>query len=177
MSVESESLRCANAECQVCNLNSKLLEHGAEAVSLIDLEENSCRLDIHTTDAHRCLYTLRLDLDEAEYRIVKKGDITRMCDFAVLAVTGRLAQLVVIELKSGAASLEDLDQLSEGLRVLHEYFEQNGLTPDPTAYFVVGKELDRLRHALTIDRPADLRFGSRRVKLEILECGDSVHLR
>ena len=176
MSVEFETSRCASPECQVCNLHSQLVEQGAEAVPLTDLEENSCRLNVHTTDTHSCLYALRLDLDEAKYRIVTKGHITRMCDFAVLAVTGRLAQLVVIELKSGAASLEDLDQLSEGLRVLHDYFEQNGLTPNPTAYFVVGKELDTLRRTLK-DRHASLRFGSRRVKFEILGCGDSLHLR
>ena len=39
MSVESETLRCASPQCQVYNLNSKLVEHGAEAVSLFDLEK------------------------------------------------------------------------------------------------------------------------------------------
>ncbi len=176
MSVESESLRCANAECQVCNLNSKLLEHGAEAVSLFDLEENSCRLYVHIAGTHRCLHSLRLDLGEADYRFVRKGQVTRMCDFAVLAVTGGLAQLVAIELKSSAAYADDIEQLREGLRVLHGYFEANGLTPNPTAYFVVGRDLDKLRYALR-DRLASLRFGSTRVKLQILECGDSLHLR
>ena len=176
MSVEFETLRCANAECQVCNLNSKLLEHGAEAVSLIDLEENSCSIELHITDTHRCLYTLRLDLDEAEYRFVKKGQITKMCDFAVLAVTGGLAQLVAIELKSGTAYADDIEQLGEGLRVLHDNFEEDGLTPNPTAYFVVRRDLDKLRYALR-DRLASLRFGSTTVKLKILKCGDSLHLR
>ena len=98
-----------------------------------------------------------------------------MCDFAVLAVTGSLAQLVVIELKSGAAYVDDLEQLSEGLRVLHDHFEENGLTPDPTAYFVVGRDLDKLGFALR-DKLGSLRFGSTRVKLRILECGDSLRL-
>ncbi len=176
MSVESETLRCASPECQVCNLHSKLVELGAEAVSLFDLEENSCRLELHITDTHRCLYTLRLDLDEAEYRFVKKGQITKMCDFAVLAVTGGLAQLVAIELKSGAAYAADIEQLREGLRVLHDNFEENGLTPNLTAYFVVGRDLDKLRFALR-DKLASLRFESTLVKLQILECGGHLHLR
>ncbi len=98
-----------------------------------------------------------------------------MCDFAVLAVTGGLAQLVAIELKSGAAYADDIDQLREGLRVLHDHFEENGLTPNPTAYFVVGRDLVKFRQSLQ-DKLASLRFGSRRVKLKFLECGDSLHL-
>ena len=140
-----------------------------------DLEENSCQLNIQTTDTHRCLYTLRLDLDEAEYRFVRKGQVTRMCDFAVLAVTGNTAQLLAIELKSGRPYARDIDQLHEGLRVLHDYFDENGLKPNPTAYFVVGRDLDKFRQSLQ-DKLASLRFGSRRVKLQILECGDSLHL-
>ena len=99
-----------------------------------------------------------------------------MCDFAVLAVTGGLAQLVAIELKSGGVYADDIEQLGEGLRVLHDYFEENGLTPNPTAFFVVGRDLDKLRYALR-DRLASLKFGSTTVKLQILECGDSLHLR
>ncbi len=175
MSVESETLRCLSAECQVCNLNSKLLEHGAEAVSLFDLEENLCRLDIQTTVTHRCLYILRLDVPGAEYRFVKKGQDTRMCDFAVLAVNSSLAQLVPIELKSGAANPDDIEQLREGLRVLIDHFEENGLKLNLTAYFVAGRELDKLRYSLR-DRLASLSFGSTPVKLKILECGDSLHL-
>lgn len=175
MHVESETLRCSSTECQVCNLNAKLVEHGAEAVALSDLEEHSCRLYVHKTDSHRCLHGLRLDLDKAEYRHVSKGQNTKMCDFAVLAVTGNVAQLVAVELKSGAGYADDIEQLRQGLRVLHDYFEENGLTPAPTAYFVVGRDVDKLSYALR-DQLASLRFGSRRVKLEILECGDSLHL-
>ena len=127
---------------------------------MIDLEENSCRLYVHITDTHRCLYSLRLDLDEADYRYIKRGQVTRMCDFAVLAVTGGLAQLVAIELKSGGAYADDIVQLREGLRVLHDHFEENGLTPNPTAYFVVGRDLDKLRFALR-DKLASLKPGQR----------------
>ena len=175
MSVESETLRCASPECQVCNLHSKLVEHGAEAVSSSDLEENSCHLNIQTTDTHRCLYTLRLDVPGVEYRFVTKGQDTRMCDFAVLAVKGNTAQLFAIELKSGTASPKDIEQLREGLRVLIDHFEENGLKLNLTAYFVAGRDLDKLRYALR-DRLADLTFGSTLVKLKILECGDSLHL-
>ena len=175
MSVEFETSRCLSAECQVCNLNSKLVELGAEAVSSSDLEENSCHLNIQTTDTHRCLYTLRLDVPGVEYRFVTKGQDTRMCDFAVLAVTGNTAQLFAIELKSGAASPKDIEQLREGLRVLIDHFEENGLKLNLTAYFVVGRDLDRLRQSLR-DKLNSLKFGSTTAKLKFLECGDSLHL-
>lgn len=175
MSVETEISRCARTECQVCNLNSKLIEHGAEAVSLIDLEESSCRLFLHKADTSRCLRCLRLDVDKTEYRKVSKGNQTKMCDFAVLAIADNVVQLLAIELKSGAGYADSIEQLSQGLSVLHDYFEENGLTPDPTAYFVVGRDLDKLKYALR-DKLGSLRFGSMRVKLKILKCGDSLHL-
>lgn len=116
MSAETEALRCSGTKCQVCNLNEKLIEHGAITVSLSELEENRCRLYFEIAATHRCIHGLRLDLDRAEYRYVSKDQDTRMCDFAVLAVNRNVAQLVAIELKSGAAYAEDLEQLGQGLR-------------------------------------------------------------
>lgn len=175
MEANPETLRCSNDECQVCNLNSKLIQHGAEAISLSDLEENACRLHVHNANADHCLHALRLDLDNAGYRNVSKGRVTRMCDFAILAVTGTLAQLIVVELKSGEASPNDIEQLSQGLRVLHTYFEENGLKPQPIAYFVAGRNVDKLSFALR-DRLTSLNFGSTIAKLRILKCGDSLSL-
>ena len=93
-----------------------------------------------------------------------------MCDFAVLAVLGDIAQLVIIELKSGVAYDYEIEQLVEGIRVLSLYFEENGLESRPKAYFVVGREVDKLRYSLR-NKLASLRFSSRPVTLEILECG------
>ena len=98
-----------------------------------------------------------------------------MCDFAVVAHRRKVAHLAAIELKSGAADPEDIEQLKEGLDLLHSYFDYDGPEPRLVAYFVVGKEADRLGFALR-DRLSTLRFGSRPVKLEIRICGESVHL-
>ncbi len=59
--------------------------------------------------------------------------------------------------------------------MLHEFFEGNGLTARPKACFVVGREVDKLRFSLR-DRLTSLRFGPQPVRLDILECGDSMEL-
>ena len=98
-----------------------------------------------------------------------------MCDFAVIAVLGQDAQLIVVELKSGVAYAEDIDQLAQGLRVLHDHFQDNGLAPRPAAYFVAGREVDKLKFSLR-DKLTSLRFGSSPVILHILECGNKLPL-
>lgn len=98
-----------------------------------------------------------------------------MCDFSVLAVQGRTAQLIVIELKSGVAYASDIDQLAQGLRVLYERYQENGLMTHPEAYWVVGREIDKLMFSLR-DKLTSLRFGSMVVKLHIQECGEVLHL-
>ena len=115
-------------------------------------------------------------MPDAGYRRVSKGHTTRMCDFAVLAAAATTAPLLVVELKSGAAYADEaIEQLSEGLRTLHERYRADGLDPRPEACIVAGRELDRLRNSLR-DRLGVLRFGERRVPLRILKCGDSLRL-
>lgn len=98
-----------------------------------------------------------------------------MCDFSVLAVLGDVAQLIVIELKGGVAYSEEIEQLAEGLRVLYEYFQENGLVARPKAYWVVGREVEKLRFSLR-DRLTSLRFGPVPVELHILDCGTELQL-
>lgn len=160
----------------MCDLSSRLLDAGTERVSWDDLIEHSCRLRVQTGKDLRCRHGLRLDAPEAGYRRVSKGRTTRMCDFAVLAAAAAAAPLWVVELKSGAAYAEEaLEQLAEGLRVLHDHCRQDGLDPRPGACIVAGRELDKLRRSLG-DKLGTLRFGDRRVPLRILECGDSLRL-
>lgn len=174
MQLGSKTLRCSNEACQVCELDARLLAAGAERVAWSDLHEHSCHLYVQLQSDHRCPYGLRLDIDKAEYRNPTGGDQSRMCDFAVMAAIRDTAVLVVVELKSGVAYAGEVEQLSEGLRVLHELFEQNGLNPEPKAYWVVGREIDKLRFAMR-DRLASLRFGLMPVQLLILECSDTVY--
>lgn len=176
----SELAPCADYECPVCELNSRLIQDGAESVEWSDLCEHDCHAYVRTGPSHRCVHGLRLDVQTAQYRRVSRSETMRMCDFAVLAVhdqsvRDQAALLVVVELKSGVAYADDLDQLSEGLRVLHDFFEGNGLMARPRACFVDGREVDKLRYALR-DRMTSLRFGSMPVRLEILKCGDLLEL-
>lgn len=159
----------------MCNLSQRLVESGAERVAWSDLYEHSCHLYVRLRNEHRCRHGLRLDIDGASYRRPSSGDQSRMCDFAVVTVIRDTADLSVVELKGGVAYAEDTEQLSEGLRVLHELFEENGLAPQPKAYWVVGREVEKLRFAMR-DRLTSLRFGSEPVQLQILECGDTVNL-
>ena len=98
-----------------------------------------------------------------------------MCDFSVLANSAQTVHLVVVELKSGVAYADDIDQLSQGLRVLHGFFQENGLVARPAAYFVVGREVDKLRFSLR-DKLTSLRFGTLPVNLNIVNCGDILNL-
>jgi len=160
----------------VCDLSSRLLDAGAERVSWDDLVEHSCQLRVQAGDDLRCPHGLRLDVPDAGYRLVSRGHTTRMCDFAVLAVAAETAPLWVVELKSGAAYAEEaLEQLAEGLQVLHKRYREDGLDPRPGACIVAGRELVKLRRSLG-DKLGALRFGERRVPLRILECGDSLRL-
>lgn len=159
----------------MCRLDFCLTQEGAERTPWSNLNEQRCYLSVRASNDHVCIYGLRLDVPAARYRQVSKGVITRMCDFALLAVLGRTAKVVVIELKSGAASPDDIKQLSEGLRVLHDLFQQNGLKVRPRAYFVVGKEAAKLGFSLR-DKLTSLRFGDRLVPLKILDCGEVLNL-
>lgn len=168
-------MRCSNSECQICSISSRLIQDGAESISWSDLWENECHLYVRTSAGHGCIHGLRLDIQGAAYRRISKGKDTRMCDFSVVAVLGNAAQLIAIELKGGVAYSEEIEQLVEGLRVLHEYFQKNGLVARPEAYWVVGREVEKLSFSLR-DKLTSLRFGSESVKLHILECGEVLHL-
>ncbi|MCY3962208.1 MAG: hypothetical protein OXG34_11190 [bacterium] len=171
----AEIVSCSNDECQICSLNLRLIEDGAESVSWSDLWENECHIYVRTSASHSCIHGLRLDIQGAAYRRISKGKDTRMCDFSVVAVLGNAAQLIVVELKSGVAYSDQIEQLAEGLRVLHEYFQENGLVARPEAYWVVGREVEKLSFSLR-DKLTSLRFGSEVVVLHILECGTVLHL-
>ena len=140
-----------------------------------DLCELKCHLYVQANDGVRCVHGLRLDVPQADYRRVSKGREAKMCDFSVIAGVGQAARLVVVELKSGVAYPDAIDQLEEGLRVLHERFERDGQVALPLAYLVVGREIDKTRFALR-DKLTSLRFGSSRVKLKIEECGHTFQL-
>lgn len=163
-----------DSKCQVCQLSESLIREGAKTIPWTNLYEQSCKLRILSKEGHKCIRGLRLDMPGAKYRHLPEST-RRMCDFSILAVFENTAQLIVIELKSGYASSKDIDQLTQGLQVLYEYFEDNGLTARPQAYLVANKGLNKFKFSLR-DKLTSLRFGSKPVKLEILQCGDALHL-
>ena len=161
------------ADCQVCQVASRLLREGAESVALSDLCEQGCHLHVQASADHICVHGLRLDVQGAEYRHISRERATRMCDFSVLAVCADTARFIVVEIKSGVAYAADIEQLSQGLRVLYERFNENGLKVRLRAYFVVGREAEKLGWSLR-DRQTSLSFGGTRVPWKILECNDTL---
>jgi len=98
-----------------------------------------------------------------------------MCDFAVAGATPSFAMIAAIELKEGPGYEDDIEQLVEGLKVLHRYYAHDGLSPQPVAVFVVGEEADRLAFSLR-DRLDELRFGDIQTPLRVLTSGDVLTL-
>ena len=170
-----EPAHCSDGDCGACRLEARLIDGGAQAVPWDDLSEHSCRLRIQCSIGIRCVHGLRLDVPGAGYRLVSKARDTKMCDFAVLATSGDAAHVVAVELKSGVAYAEDVEQLSEGLRAMHENLDESELNARPQALLVAGRELDKLRFALR-DRLTSLRFGGQPVRLQIVECGYCLNL-
>ncbi|WP_419553859.1 hypothetical protein [Candidatus Poriferisodalis sp.] len=168
-------LSCADSLCAVCNLQADLLADGAESVDWRHLSENNCELFVVADAVNRCAFGLKLDPDNANYRRIKKGEQTRMCDFAVGGVAAAVARLIAIELKEGAGYADQIEQLVQGLRVLHRYFPDQGFSPRPEAVFVVGREADKLAFSLR-DQLESLRFGEVHVRLRILSSGDVLEL-
>lgn len=156
-------------------MRAHLVRDDAVVVDWRHLSENNCELTVTANAVNQCMLGLKLDPDEASYRRIKKGEQTRMCDFAVGGVAGSAALLATVELKEELGREEDIEQLVNGLRVLHDYFPQQGLSPRPVAIFVVGAEADRLAFSLR-DQLDDLKFGETRVPLRVLTSGDVLEL-
>ncbi len=156
-------------------MRAHLVRDDAVVVDWRHLSENDCEVTVAARAVDRCIFGLRLDPDEASYRQIKKGKQTRMCDFAVGGVAGTTARLAAVELKEGPGYEEHIEQLVEGLRVLHDYFPQQGLSPIPVAVFVVGEEADRLAFSLR-DKLDVLKFGDTQVPLRVLTSGDVLGL-
>ena len=130
---------------------------------------------VQPVSAPPCIHGLRLDVEDAQYRQVSKGKITKMCDFAVIAAQANTTRLIVVELKSGTAYAETIEQLSEGLRVLSDFFQDDSHQVRPAAYLVVGRDAKRLGFLLQ-DKLSTLKFGFMPVPLTIFKCGAVLEL-
>ena len=170
-----EISRCLTEDCHLCKLYLKLLGEGAEAVAWSDLKEHTCQIHILFDRLPFCAGAMKLDTQDAKYRHLSKGTIKRMCDFAALTMFENNAEFTAIELKSGAADIDTIEQLEEGIRILDNYFDQDKFTSKFSAYLVVGRQADKLKFALR-DKLANFIVGSIQVRFHVVDCGDSLTL-
>jgi len=82
---------------------------------------------------------------------------------------------MVLELKSGAADENAINQLQQGLRALYESLGPKSLHTRPFAYLAVGQQADTFRFAMR-DKLSTLKFGTEQVRLIIIECGTTISL-
>ena len=113
----------------------------------------------------------------ARYRVtVRRDEDSKMCDFAVLATTNGHDRAAVIELKRRIADWPHAgEQLGEGLRALHEKFDDTGLVLPLRACLAVGKQASQLRNLLRSHGVCP-RFGSRPVSVEVVDCGSALNV-
>lgn len=168
---------CTQDYCNACDTYVALLRDGAAARDWWYMEENGCELLVVRQSQVDCPFGLKLDPDDAEYRKKSKAETMRMCDIAILGRRNSEPFVIAIELKSGVAYEDELEQLVQGLNVLYQYSQHNSPNPCITAaaYFVVGREGDKLRFAVR-DKLSSLRFGPHPVRFDILDCGTTLKL-
>ena len=161
---------CGSQTCPVCKLRQRIVGEGAELQQGSVISEGGCKCDIRFDKKCKCVCLIRLDVPNASYR--RKPDscnMTKMCDFAVATVKGKQMYLVVIELKSGAASREAIDQLRAGLVLLQNNIPHKGVVC-PSAYIVTKKYTPQLKRLLS-KRSLRLQFGSDSFIPQVINCG------
>ena len=99
-----------------------------------------------------------------------------MCDFTAGGLLGNELDLLVIELKGGAADQGALDQLQEGLNLIRKQLGSSVKSVKPRAYLVAAKQTAQLKSLLR-SKKRRLQFGSSTLEVRVCRCGDSVTLR
>lgn len=136
------------------------------------MRDDGCSLDIRFTPDSRCEFRLRVDVPTAPYRRRRgAGHTSQMCDFAAAAVHRDLLQILLVELKRGAADRGALGQLQAGLDLIREQVAKTPAQVRPLAFLVANKHTAQLKHYLRSNQ-ARLRFGSRTIWIDVRKCGD-----
>lgn len=163
--------RHAVSACMVCILRQRLVSEGASLVAGSALREKRCSLDLRFQAACKCLARVRLDNPQAQYRRSEpKGQISKMCDFAVIANQDTKVRVLVVELKDGAASRSVLDQLQAGLKLLQTRLSAQAVSIIPGGYVIARKQTSQLKHILRSNR-SRLKFGQKVFAPQVERCG------
>ena len=161
---------CGNQTCPVCKLRRRIVGEGAELQQGSVISEGGCKCYIRFDQKCKCVCLIRLDVPNASYRRKPdSGNMTKMCDFAVATVTGMQLHLVVIELKSGAAGREAIEQLRAGLVLLHNNISRKEVVC-PSAYIVTQRYTPQLKRLLS-KRGSRLKLGSEFCIPQVIKCG------
>ena len=99
-----------------------------------------------------------------------------MCDFAAGRLLGNGFEVLIIELKGGAADRGTLDQLQEGLNLVRKELGDSVTSVRPQAYLVADKQTAQLKSLLR-SKKKRLRFGSSTLHVRVRRCGDTITLR
>jgi len=98
-----------------------------------------------------------------------------MCDFAAGVIHGDVLQVLLIELKGGAADRGALGQLQEGLNLIRMNLDQSSERVRPQALLVADRQTAQLKNLLRSNQER-LRFESQTIQIQVQRCGTLVEV-
>ena len=168
---------CSGSHCLICDLYKKLSSANGTALKLYtgtSLSDNDCSLDLRIGSASACQLRVKLDSGNLQTGKTSGGNQHKMCDFAVAARVDGTVCISVVELKNGAAKLAVIEQLQEGLTLLHRLLPRN-VSVHAYAILATSKQNQQLKNQIRGSR-AILAFGSKPVQLRIHKCGEQIFI-
>ncbi|MCY3925249.1 MAG: hypothetical protein OXG52_07040 [bacterium] len=98
-----------------------------------------------------------------------------MCDFAAGAIHRDALQVLLIEVKGGAADRGAIDQLQKGLDLIEANLVESSTLALPQALLVANRQTAQLKNLLRSNR-VRLRFKSSKLQVRVQRCGTSVEV-
>lgn len=162
---------CDRAPCHICELCTRLVKEGASLLCGTSIGEGDCCIQVSFEHGHQCQKLLRLDKENAVYRLPAKGKQTKMCDFAIFARQEEATVIVVVEIKN-TADTRAIKQLQAGLNIIYRYLSPKPKDRvNPKAYVVANKQIQQFKRLL-IDKNKKyrLKFGPLELQPRVEEC-------
>lgn len=132
------------------------------------LKERACWRNVLFETECQCEARLRLDHPEARYRRnTRTGQLSEMCDYAIVGLRANLFYIRVLELKGGSAEREAINQIRAGLIIL-DRFLPSGIKYNVRAYALANRNTGRFK---PIAVNSKLRFRTTPVRLQVEKCG------
>ena len=174
MAQETCSL-CDRAPCHICKLCTRLIEEGASLLGGTSVGEGDCCIQVSFERGCHCQKLLRLDEENAAYRLRAKGRQTKMCDFAIFARQEEEPIIVVLEIKN-TARMHAIDQLQAGLDVIYKYLSpKSNDKVNPKAFLVVNKLRPQFMKLLN-KKEYRLKFGRLKLQPRVKRCGTELRV-